>query len=80
MNAHSLELVQISRILARRQNKYVSLVKNIQDHFLEAFYKRKLLECIELNKDEMDGCGKTLLTKNIHSHRRNQLQQRYPRK
>ena len=40
-NAHSLDMIQISRILARRQHEYVSLVNNIHDHILEAFYKRK---------------------------------------
>ena len=29
-------------------------MKNIQDHIWEAFYKRKYLECLELNRFEKD--------------------------
>ena len=54
VKGHTEELVEISGVLARRQNKYVEFDKNIHDHILEAFYKRKFLECIELNKDEAE--------------------------
>ena len=49
---HTDGLCQISRVLARRQSRYIVFIKNVHDHILQAFYKRKYLECIDLNKEE----------------------------
>ena len=45
VKGHTEELVKISGALAKRQNKYVELVKNIHDHILEALYTRTYLQC-----------------------------------
>ena len=47
---HSEEICKISRIQAQRQQRYVKLTKEVHNHILEAFYKKKYLESIEIKE------------------------------
>ena len=58
---HSDEICKISRLQAKRQQGYIWFMKSIHDHILEAFYKRKYIESVEINetgKDEQHKVGK----------------------
>ena len=51
---HSGKICKISRIQAQRQYKIVRLTKEVHNHILEAFYKKKYLESIETNEPSQD--------------------------
>ena len=51
---HAGEICKLSRIQAQRQHKYMKFTKEAHSHILEAFYKRKYMESVEMKETTTD--------------------------